>query len=88
MQAKDLTEKYLKAAHEFREMADNEERKMVLLSVLRLLSFAGGILLSWFGFTLSVTAGIVILLISISLFLWLLKAYSDHSEKKDLPGDW
>ncbi|MBI5009273.1 MAG: hypothetical protein HZB98_06425 [Bacteroidia bacterium] len=83
MKAEALTEKYLKAALEFSKMADNEERKLVLLSVLRLLSFAGGIILSWFGFTLSVTAGILILLISISLFLLLLKAYSEHSEKKD-----
>jgi hypothetical protein len=83
MHAEDLTEKYLKAALEFSKMADNEERKLVLLSVLRLLSFAGGIILSWFGFTLSVTAGILVVLISISLFLLLLKAYSEHSEKKD-----
>mgnify|MGYP001043967931 CR=1 FL=1 len=83
MKTEVLTEKYLKAARGFSEMADNEERKLVILSVLRLLSFAGGIILSWFCFTLSISAGILILLISISFFLWLLKAYSEHSEKRD-----
>jgi hypothetical protein len=78
-----LKEKYRQAAGRFREMADNEEKTLVMLSVLRLLCFAGGILLSWFGFTLSVSAGTGIIFISILLFLWLLKTFSVHSEKKD-----
>jgi hypothetical protein len=83
MPAEELKEKYREAAGRFRELADIEERRLVLLSVLRLLCFAGGILLSWFGFTLGVSAGIIIMFLSTSLFLWLLKAYSAHSEKKD-----
>ena len=83
MHAEELKEKYREAAGRFREMADNEEKKLVLLSVLRLLCFAGGILLSWFGFTLGVSAGIVIIFLSILLFLWLLITFSKHSEKKD-----
>ena len=83
MHAELLKEKYRQAAGRFREMADNEEKTLVLLSVLRLLCFAGGILLSWFGFTLCVSAGVVIIFLSILLFLWLLKAFSVHSEKKD-----
>ena len=81
MHAEELKEKYREAAGRFREMADNEEKKLVLLSVLRLLCFAGGILLSWFGFTLGVSAGIVIIFLSILLFLWLLITFSKHSEK-------
>ncbi len=83
MHEEELTDKYRKAAGRFGEMAHNEERKLVLLSVMRLLCFAGGILMSWFGFSLGISAGIVIVVISILIFLWLLKAYTEHSEKKD-----
>ena len=83
MHAEELIKKYREAAGRFREMAGNEEKKLVLLSVLRLLCFAGGILISWFAFTLSVSAGIAIMFLTILLFLWLLKAFSIHSEKKD-----
>ena len=83
MHAEELIKKYREAAGRFREMAGNEEKKLVLLSVLRLLCFAGGIIISWFAFTFSVSAGIAIMFLTILLFLWLLKAFSIHSEKKD-----
>lgn len=83
MHAEELREKYGEAAGRFREKAGNEEKKLVLLSVLRLLCFAGGIIISWFAFTFSVSAGIAIMFLTILLFLWLLKAFSIHSEKKD-----
>jgi DNA mismatch repair ATPase MutS len=83
MQAEELKARYRKAADGFRLLAQKEERRMVILSVLRLLCFFGGIFLSWLGFTLSIAAGISVLLVSVILFLWLLKAYSAHTDNRD-----
>jgi len=78
-----MREKYLAAAEEFRQLAVNEEKRMLVLSVSRLLSFAGGLIASWFGFAESFFVGMIVFLSAASLFLFLLKRYSVHSGKKE-----
>lgn len=57
------------------------KRRSFLLSVLRLLVFTGGAVLSAFAFSFSVIAGIIVLVVSIASFLLLLKKFSECSEK-------
>jgi DNA mismatch repair ATPase MutS len=78
-----MKEKYLNAVNKFRELAEKEERLLFILSVFRLVSFTGGLVLIWLGFTESVVAGIILLLSVAVIFLLLLKSYSSHSAKKD-----
>jgi hypothetical protein len=78
-----LNEKYIKAANDCRLASFREEKKLLILSLLRLVSFAAGILIIWIGFTRSNTAGLIVSLPVIILFLYLLKLYSSHSCKKE-----
>jgi DNA mismatch repair ATPase MutS len=61
----------------------NEKKTLFLISVLRLLIFAGGICLSVTGFSFNIVPGISISLISISLFLYMLLIYEEHSRKME-----
>jgi ABC-type multidrug transport system fused ATPase/permease subunit len=78
-----LKEKYLAAAEKYRVAAEREEKRLFLISMLRLISFAGGILLSGYGFTISTGAGILLSILSVILFLYLLTLYSKHSARKE-----
>lgn len=78
-----MKEKYLSAERQFRELAEKEERILFVLSVFRLVSFTGGLVLIWLAFTESVVAGILMLLAVSVIFLLLLKSYSAHSAKKE-----
>jgi ABC-type multidrug transport system fused ATPase/permease subunit len=84
MQSGSLIEEYLKAAGDFRVMADREERVLFILSMLRLICFAGGILLIWwFGFGSGTGAALFISVPVIAVFIWLLKLCSSHTGKKE-----
>lgn len=78
-----LIEKYIKAAEEYRLLTISQDRSLFLLSMLRLLWFATGVFLSWYGFSLGIVQGILILLLSVLFFVYLLKLYSEHTEKRD-----
>lgn len=78
-----LREKYIKSADNYRLAALKEERRLLVLSLLRLICFAAGIVIIWIGFTHIATAGLLLSLPVIILFLYLLKLYSAHSEKKE-----
>ncbi len=77
-----LREKYLNRANDFSQLASVEEKRLMALSLLRLLNFIGGIILIWFAFTKSQLAGYLSIMPLFLLFLFLLKKYSDHSERK------
>ena len=81
-----IRERYLREADGFRILEAKEEKILLVLSVLRLSIFAGGIFLIWFGFTQSLIAGFLLIPVLAILFLYLLKLYSDHSEKKIFLG--
>ncbi len=77
-----LFEKYTRAAEDFRLLTLKQDRKLFILSMLRLSAFAGGVFLSWYGFNLGILQGILILSLSVMLFLWLIKLYSHHTERR------
>jgi hypothetical protein len=78
-----LQAKYLTAAASYRLLASKEAKKLLLLSILRLLTFTGGLILIVFAFSFSKYAGVIALAIVICTFLFLLKSYSVHSGKKE-----
>ena len=83
MREENLISKYTQAAEEFRLKTLQQDRKLFLLSMLRLTCFAGGAIISWYGFSNGTTLGILILLLSVMVFVWLLKLYSENSDKRD-----
>jgi len=55
---------------------------LLVLSILRLAVFGGGVFLIWLGFTRSLIAGFLLMTVIVILFLYLLKRYSYHTENK------
>ena len=84
MQHDILREKYLREAQRYVLLSEKEEKSLLFLSFMRLLTFAGGLIMIWFGFTQSFIGGILLTFALLLLFLYLLKLYSDHSGKKIL----
>jgi len=78
-----LKERYLDSASFYRHLEKKEEKRIVFISALRLLTFFGGAVIIWIGFTKSNFAGSVLTLILLVMFLGLLKLFLVHSEKKD-----
>ena len=87
MQKDQLKEKYLNSAILYRGLEKKEERHLVILSVLRLFIFIGGLILIWAAFTKSIPAGIILSLLIIFLFIFLLKLFSDYSQKREFFGN-
>lgn len=79
-----ISARYHNAVEKFRILADREERLLVILSVMRLVSFFGGLVVIWFGFTVSNFLGSFLILLTASIFLYFLKLYWIHSEKKEI----
>jgi hypothetical protein len=87
MEREKLKEKYFAEAASFRSQSEKEGKILLLLSLLRLVTFIGGFVLTWFTFAISVLFGILSLLSVIALFLYLLKRYSVHTERKEYLGN-
>ena len=82
-----IRERYSQEADRLRLLESGKERVLLTFSALRLIIFAGGTILVWFGFTKSSIAGFLLMPVMIIIFLWLLKLYSEHSEKKVFLGN-
>jgi ABC-type multidrug transport system fused ATPase/permease subunit len=63
------------------------KRKQLIVSVIRLLVFLTGTFLSVLVFGYSVPAGIMTIVISVFVFLFLIKIFSEYSEKIRLSGN-
>ncbi len=74
----DHKERYHNLAKEYSEEEDKEERLLVRLSLLRLLTFFGGICIIYFSFLWSPFAGTVVTVVAIVLFLYIVKRYGAH----------
>jgi hypothetical protein len=83
MQKERPEEIYLNIADKNRVFFMKQKRILFFLSVLRLLAFIGGIILILTGFSFSTGAGIISLILTISVFLFLIYMYVIHSEKKE-----
>lgn len=78
-----IRENYLDRDRKFRLLAAKEEKLLLLLSVLRLISFLGGFVLIWFAFIKGILPGIIMIMVVAGLFFFLLKKYSVHSGRKE-----
>ncbi len=75
---------YSDLAAKYRDLAEKERKVLLLISVFRLLTFAGGIILTWLAFTLSKYYGFAALILTLVIFVYLLKLYSEHLLKQQL----
>lgn len=88
MKKEDLIKSYTEAAHGFRLEVEQEEKQLLLLSVLRFICFIGGAALTIFLFLENKPAfGILSAFLTIVLFMLLLKLYSTHTDKKEFAGN-
>jgi hypothetical protein len=78
-----IRERYLSNSGHFANLEIKEGRLLLFLSVLRLVTFTGGIILIWIGFTINNLAGLALTLVLTILFLYLLKLFSEHSQKRE-----
>jgi DNA mismatch repair ATPase MutS len=83
MEREKIKGKYLKDAESFRNQAEKEGKALLLLSLLRLVTFLGGFALVWFCFTYSVLAGMISIFSIVAIFLYLLRSYSVHTSRKE-----
>ena len=83
MNREQIKENYLNSANLYRLLEKKREKLLTIISVLRFFTFFGGLVLVWIGFTFSVSDGVILILLFTLLFLWLLKLYSEHSEKRE-----
>ena len=86
MKKDQVKERYLSSVTFYRLLEKKEERRLLILSLFRLLTFIGGLILIWIGFTKSIFTGIILILILSVLFLYLLKLFSDFFGKEIIFG--
>jgi hypothetical protein len=87
MQNENLFQQYRELAEKNGSICTKHKKILFTLSLLRLFVFAGGAGVSIACFSLSMTAGIISIIITIILFLFLLNRYAIHSEKKEFFGN-
>src|SRR5450759_189729 len=87
MKKDQIKERYLSSVIFYRLLEKKEERRLLILSFLRLFTFFGGLILIWIGFTKSIFTGIMLILIITVLFLYLLKLFLISSEKRSFLGN-
>lgn len=78
---------YSNLAKTYRDHAEKEKRILLVISVFRFLTFAGGLIIVWLSFTLSKYYGFAVLLFVSGIFIYLLKIYSDHLARQQYLSD-
>jgi hypothetical protein len=73
---------YIELMLSFNLLEKKEEKRLVIISLARFFTFILGLVITWKIFTLNALPGIFAGLIFVTLFLYLLKAFSNHSERK------
>lgn len=73
---------YSDFAANYRDQAEKERKVLLLISVFRLFVFVGGIILTWLAFTLSKYYGFAAMILTMVIFIYLLKLYSRHLVKQ------
>ena len=83
MNKEELLENYRDLTEKFRDLFEKEKRKLIILSLLRLLVFVGGAGLSIAGFSKCTLWGVAAVVITVVLFLMLVRLFSGHTSKRD-----
>lgn len=83
MQKTQLKERYISSVSHYIQLEKRKEKILLILSVLRLVTFAGGVILVWMLFTKNIYAGFASAFILTVLFLYLLKLFSVCSGERE-----
>lgn len=83
MTRNDIKEQYLSTAAGYSASEKKEDRILLYYSVLRFICFAGGLVLTIFIFLKDQAIGMAVATALLIFFLYLLKLYSDHSNRKE-----
>lgn len=81
MKKEEIANRYRELSEKYNTLAHVEKRYLLVLSLLRLVVFIGGIILTVAGFMYSSLAGVTSLFLVAGIFILLLLLYSRHSEK-------
>jgi fatty acid desaturase len=81
MNQEDIRNTYLDLKHKNEVLLAGLKKQQLLVSLLRLFVFVAGGILSAIAFGYSLAGGILIILITIILFLFLVKKFEDYSGK-------
>ena len=81
MNPEDIRNTYVGLKNKNEVLLEGLKKGQLLISLLRLLVFVAGVILSAFAFSHLVFGGIITLLITIILFLFLVNRYEDYSGK-------
>jgi hypothetical protein len=84
---KEKKAEYSTLAGTYSDQAEREKRILLLISVFRFLTFAGGFIAVWISFTFSKVLGFTALLLFSGIFIYLLKLFSDHQLKQQYLSD-
>ena len=83
MRKDQLLQYYSKLASAYEILLRRETRFLFLTSFLRLFVFLGGISFIWAGFNKSAPVGIFTVVVTLTIFFYLLYSYSRHTKKRD-----
>jgi hypothetical protein len=84
MKREELKQDYLLTSLRYKNLAGKEDRTLLYLSALRFVCFAGGLAVIIYLFAQgSQLAGIAATFGTVTLFLFLLKLWSEHSDRKE-----
>jgi len=75
--------RYLDEVKRYKILETKEERLLIIFSILRLISFIGGLIFIWIAFTHNLVAGVISILLIASLFVSILRLYWKHDEKRE-----
>ncbi|HPR73052.1 MAG TPA: hypothetical protein PLX41_05255 [Bacteroidales bacterium] len=77
-----LIEEYLNEAADLTKKIKKEEKLLFIISLLRLITFAGGLVIIYLSFDLSKYLGLAVIVFFTTFFLFLLKYHAFHSTNK------
>jgi hypothetical protein len=83
METVPVEERYRLNAEKNKQLGAREKKLLLTLSLLRLIVFVAGAGLAVAGFSYNTGAGIISIVLTVILFLFLLNRYAVHSERKE-----
>ncbi len=87
MDQKGIRNTYLDLRYKYELLLAELKKQQLLVSLIRLFVFVAGGIISAIIFGHSITGGITAILITIIIFLYLVKKYEDYSDKITITGN-
>ncbi len=87
MKKDQIRQEYLASAASYRLLEKTGGKAVLTISVLRFITFTGGLILAYIGFIRNTVTGIIVLLVFTTMFLYLIKLFLKYSERRDFRGN-